>query len=128
MKSRCNNSKHDNYARYGARGIRCEFETYEIFKQWALSNGYQEGLQIDRIDNNGNYTPDNCRWVDVKTNCNNRSDTQIVTVDGMTKSITEWADYLGVNKWRIFNRIHKDGWVPEDIIEYYYNKHKEGIK
>lgn len=66
MKSRCNNPKVDNYKYYGGRGITvCEEwqHDYTAFRNWALSNGYQEGLSIDRINVNGNYEPNNCRWI-----------------------------------------------------------------
>ena len=75
IKCRCNNPKHKSYKDYGGRGITiCPEWTndYTKFRDWALSNGYQEGLEIDREDNDGNYEPKNCRWVTHKENCNNR--------------------------------------------------------
>jgi hypothetical protein len=75
MKQRCGNPKHKNYDRYGARGIHvCEewLKDFSVFKKWAESNGFERGLELDRIDNNSGYTPDNCRWVNHQINCCNR--------------------------------------------------------
>lgn len=74
IKQRCRNPNAPFYARYGGRGISyCnEWEKFEPFYEWAEANGYEEGLTIDRIDNDGNYEPSNCRWVTHKENCQNR--------------------------------------------------------
>lgn len=75
MKSRCYYPNNDNYDYYGGRGIEiCEEwrDNFEEFRNWALQNSYNDDLSIDRIDVDGNYEPSNCRWVDWKTQCNNR--------------------------------------------------------
>ena len=79
MKQRCFNSKAENYKNYGGRGITiCPewTESYIVFRDWALNNGYAEGLQINRIENDGNYEPSNCEWITNKANCDNRRKSQ----------------------------------------------------
>lgn len=79
IKQRCFNPNSSRYSRYGGRGISMSSEWFDyiVFRDWALSNGYKEGLIIDRIDNNGNYEPGNCRWVDIKTSLLNRDLTNV---------------------------------------------------
>lgn len=75
IKSRCQNKKSNNYDYYGGRGITVCIEwldSFTSFYDWAMRNGYEENLEIDRINNSGNYDPSNCRWVTHKVNCNNR--------------------------------------------------------
>ena len=74
MRARCNNKRNPNYKNYGGRGISVcnEWNNSLVFMLWALTNGWKPGLQIDRIDNDGNYSPDNCRFVNNQQNANNR--------------------------------------------------------
>lgn len=84
MRHRCENPEHVSYRNYGARGIKVadEWKDYSVFKEWSELNGYRESLTIDRTDNNKGYSPQNCRWVDHKTNSRNRRNT--IRLEGLT--------------------------------------------
>lgn len=79
MKARCLNTKHPKYHRYGGRGITIfeDWLSIKKFAEWAKANGWKEGLSLDRIDNNGNYCPENCRWVSQSENSRKKSTTKI---------------------------------------------------
>ena len=100
-KQRCNNPNHKFYNRYGGRGIEFSqsWSDYVVFKEWAESNGYQEGvgLTLDRIDNNLGYSPDNCRWVDMKTQIRNRRNTFHVDFKGEKVTLGFLSDQYGIN-------------------------------
>ena len=116
MNERCN-AQH--FQRYGGRGISvCPVWKYEFttFRAWALANGWKRGLEIDRINNDGNYAPDNCRFVDKVTNSRNRCTNVKVTHNGQTKLLVEWAEHMGLQPQTINNRIHRDGWAPERAV------------
>lgn len=118
MKKRCLLPKAQGYKNYGGRGIHiCDEwkDDYLAFKNWALNNGYKDGLTIDRIDNNGNYEPLNCRFTDYKQQANNRRSNRLLSVNGETKTIQEWADIMGVQRNLIVNR-KKMGWSDYDAV------------
>lgn len=118
MKSRCYNKNVKSYNRYGGRGIEvCDLwlNSYENFRDWAITNGYSNGLSIDRIDNDKGYSPDNCRWVSEVEQANNRSSNRLITFHGETHNITEWAKILNINPKTIFTRIYS-GWSIERIL------------
>lgn len=107
MCERCYDEADKRYERYGGRGIAIcdewiEEDGMERFIEWARNNGYSIGLTIDRIDNNGNYSPTNCRWTTPKEQSNNRSTNTMLTVDGTTKTIAQWLDFLGVKSTRLY--------------------------
>ena len=111
MIRRCYYPLDTNYKNYGGRCISiCEewLTDFKKFYDWAMQNGWRKGLQIDRFpDNNGNYNPNNCRITTSKINNNNRRNNVKATIDGVTKTASEWADITGINKSCISNRIKK---------------------
>jgi len=104
MRQRCNNPNRTKYKDYGARGIKVcdEWQNAETFAKWANENGYQPGLQIDRIDNNGDYSPENCRFVTPRENSRNRRNTKYLTLNGETKSVAEWCEIVNISPFTIY--------------------------
>lgn len=120
MKKRCNNPNKHTYKYYGGRGIRiCEEwdHSFAAFQEWALHSGYEQQLTIDRIDVNGNYCPENCRWTDWKTQCNNKRNSLYLTYKGEKKTIAEWENVTGLQAGTIYQRIKKLGWNVERALE-----------
>ena len=120
MRQRCSNPNRDHYQRYGGRGIRVCSEwnqSFESFMDWALNNGWEPGLEIDRIDNDGNYEPENCRFTTRKQQSRNHSRNRIVEAFGESKILKEWSedDRCQVTYDALFQRI-KAGWNPEEAI------------
>lgn len=122
MIRRCTNPKDSNYERYGKRGIKVceEWKDYSVFRNWAIKTGYKENhsraeCSLDRIDNNGNYEPSNCRWTDMKTQSNNTRMNTIVCYKGMKKTLSEWADYYKI-PYKLFVNRYSKGWTIEEII------------
>lgn len=119
--TRCYNENSEKYPRYGGRGIRlcAHWHSFSEFSAWSLANGYAPGLSLDRIDNNGHYDPDNCRWATWLQQNNNRSNTVLVTAFGDTMSLGDWtrdprcAIPCRNTLWR---RIRKLGWTPEKAM------------
>lgn len=112
MIQRCNNPKNTKYKNYGARGISVcdEWEgSFKCFYEWAITNGYKRNLTIDRIDVNGNYQPTNCRWVGIETQENNRTDNIYITINGETRTLSEWCRTNGINVSTALQRI-RFGW------------------
>ena len=111
MKSRCNNPRCIAYKYYGERGIKVckEWSSFESFREWAMSSGYSDDLQIDRIDNDGNYCPKNCRWVTQKQNLRNTRKCHFITVDGIKKCVSEWCEDLGIKKETGMKYVRKYG-------------------
>lgn len=118
MKSRCNNPKHDAYKNYGGRGIKICSEwvnDFMAFKDWALNNGYADSLTLDRIDNNKGYAPDNCRWATNEEQASNKRNNHYITVDGITKTVSQWEKELGLSYGTIYHRL-KSGWSERDAV------------
>ena len=130
IKGRCYNKNNNRYSNYGARGIVvCDEwnENTESFIQWSLNNGYKEGLSIDRIDNNGPYSPSNCRWVNDYVQANNKSDTLYIEYRGKRKSLAEWCRELDISYEMTRKRFHK-GWSIEELFNTDSNCHYVKLK
>lgn len=118
MKGRCYNKNDIHYKYYGERGIIICKEWLDDFKNfytWAINNGYQEGLSIDRIDNNKGYFPENCRWVTQKEQCRNTRKNHIVTYNGKTQCLSAWAEELGIKRSTLQRRL-RVGWSIEKAL------------
>ena len=108
IKQRCYVENTPNYKNYGGRGIiMCDEwrNDFKVFYDWAMANGYKDDLTIDRIDNDGNYEPSNCRWTDNKTQSRNRRSNIWITYKGATHLLSDWADICHINPNTIMNRI-----------------------
>ena len=124
IKSRCKNINNERFSSYGGRGITiCEEWNNDFlsFYNWSMSNGYIDGLTIDRINNNGSYEPNNCRWTDMKVQNNNRRNNKFITYNGKTKTLQQWADSLGINQDNLSSRLIR-GWTFEKAISYKPNE------
>lgn len=118
MLSRCNNANSPSYLRYGKRGICvCEewAQNFVSFKDWAYNNGYSDELTIDRIDNDGDYEPKNCRWVTTKDQALNTSRNRFISIGGTTKTLTEWCEIYSINYKTVQDRLNR-GWEHERAI------------
>lgn len=110
MRERCYRTADVSYPNYGARGIGvCEEwrVSSKAFIDWALEHGWQRGLQLDRIDNNGDYTPKNCRFVTRKQNSVNRRTNRLITHAGRTMTISEWSEETGLKFATLYRRLQK---------------------
>lgn len=119
MKERCYREADSDYKNYGGRGIRVCDEwrnDYLAFKEWALANGYEPSLTIDRIDYNGNYEPSNCRWATWKEQSNNRRGLHYLTYNGETKTLTEWSEITGISFTTLYMRLTTYGWSVEKAL------------
>lgn len=118
MKSRCYNKNIKTFHRYGGRGIKiCQewLDDFMNFYNWAMSNGYKEGLWIERIDNDGDYAPSNCKWATKREQCQNREQTIKITYNGQTHCLAEWSRITGINFYTLHSR-HKKGWDTERML------------
>lgn len=118
IKKRCNNENAYNYKNYGGRGIKIcnEWNEYLGFRTWALDNGYNDSLSIDRIDVDGDYTPDNCRWVDIVTQNNNRRSNIYYTLCGEKLTLADISRKYNYPYKQLHKKI-KSGKKIEDILK-----------
>lgn len=119
IKERCSNPSSKSYSDYGGRGISvCDewLDSYEKFMDWSYENGYKDGLQIDRMDNDGNYEPSNCRWTDRVTQANNRRNNNFIEFNGEKRTLSEWEKETGIGQSTIWARIYKLNWSIEKAL------------
>lgn len=118
MKKRCDNKNHWAFREYGGRGITYsnEWSNFEHFEKWANENGYSNLLTIDRIDNDGNYSPENCRWVDRIVQANNRRNNVRYEYRGELHTLPELSKLYGIGVYTLRGRIQR-GWDIAKAIE-----------
>lgn len=114
-RNRCNNPNSPQYANYGGRGIKWLFTSFSHFLS-SLGFRPSSDYSLDRIDNNGHYAPDNCRWATRTQQVRNRRVTRFLTVDGTTKSAAEWGDIFGITGKLICARISR-GWAVDEAVK-----------
>lgn len=112
MKFRCYIPSSSGYENYGGRGITICPEWlgehgFENFYNWSMKNGFRAGLTIDRINNDGNYEPPNCRWTDKINQCNNRRSNRFLTARGETHTVAEWSRITGLKSATIIQRLNR---------------------
>lgn len=123
MMKRCYNPNEEMYYNYGGRGIYVcdewkdqeDYKGLKAFVEWAYKNGYDDTLSIDRIDNDGPYSPDNCRWVPMTIQANNKRDSVYITANGETYTLAQWEAASGINQNTIRRRLNS-GYIPRDCI------------
>lgn len=115
MMERCYHPKCRKYEQYGGRGIKIceEWHNINAFAEWVKTSGYEKGLSIDRINVNGDYCPENCRWATSKEQANNRRNNVFYEYKGESHTLAEWARITGINRYTLWSRINKQGWTIE---------------
>ena len=119
IKQRCSNYKTTGFKNWGGRGIiMCDEwkNSFQVFYDFCISDGWKEWLQIDRINNDGNYEPLNCRLVTKEVQSRNTRSNHLLTYNNQTHCIVEWAEITGIKKYNIFNRINKYKWTIEKTL------------
>ena len=119
MKTRCYSPNRKIFKYYGGRGIIVCDEwknDFQTFYDWATANGYHDDLTIDRIDVNGNYCPENCRWITMKEQCNNRTSNHLLTYNGRTMTIAEWSEETNISSRTIEQRLNRHGWSVDRAL------------
>lgn len=118
MRDRCLNPRNNRAKRYIDRGIKLceEWLTFENFLEWSLTHGYADDLTIDHIDNDGNYCPENCRWASNDIQQNNRCNNHLITYNGETKTMKDWARFYGINYKTLMKRINELHWDIEKAL------------
>ncbi len=129
MKQRCSNPHDKSFNDYGSRGIKVcrQWLDFKAFYKWAIANGYQKGLTLERLDNNGDYDPSNCTWVPKAKQSGNRRNSRMISFHGETKTLSEWSRCLGLNREMLKYRLNQ-GWDVEKAFTIPSMKNKEVIR
>lgn len=120
IKQRCYNINNKDFNNYGARGIAvCDEwrDNFQAFYNWTINNGYKDNLTIDRINVNGNYEPNNCRWIPNEKQARNRRNNKNFTYCGEKHCLSEWCEILNLKRSTVSNRINVLGWSIEKALE-----------
>ncbi len=109
MMGRCFNKNRRDYKWYGKKGVTVcdEWQNYDGFKEWAIKSSYSDDLTLDRIDFNGNYEPNNCRWIPMAEQHANTSQTRLVTINGRTQPMKRWCVEYGISYQAVCQRVHR---------------------
>lgn len=110
MRRRCYTETCESYKNYGGRGITVtsEWNDFNVFRDWTLSNGYKDGLTIERLDVNGNYNPINCTWIPKSEQAKNRRMCHFIEFNGLCMTITDWSKFTGLKRSTIYYRLKKN--------------------
>lgn len=130
MRQRCNNKNNDCYHHYGGRGIKLcdEWENnFLSFREWAFGNGYKDKLTIDRINVNGNYEPNNCRWIQQSKQLSNTRRNVKITIDNQTKIAKDWENCSPVSYPTITQRIRRGESKKDAVKKIPYQNHMKKI-
>jgi hypothetical protein len=115
MRNRCNNPNNKDYYHYGGRGIKYDLRWEDFAKFFEDMGSCPPGHTLDRIDNDKSYGPENCRWSSRKQQARNKRNVKSLTLDGVTRTVPEWADLLGISSSLINSRLSK-GWTTEEAL------------
>lgn len=122
MLDRCYNSKNYEFGLYGGRNIKvCEIwkNSFKNFKEWALSNGYEENLTIDRIDNDKGYNPENCRWITIKEQQLNKRNNRRISFNNKNLCLSEWCEILNIKHNAFLGKLKRHNWTYEETLRSY---------
>lgn len=117
MRRRCSNVNRKDAQNYALKNIKVceEWNNYELFMNWALQNGYNDELTLERIDNSKGYNPDNCKWIPKSEQSKNRTSNHYITYNGKTQTLTDWSKEIGIPRTTLDSRL-KRHWSIEDAL------------
>lgn len=126
MRSRCNNVNSKDYPMYGGRGIRVcpEWDWFPNFEDWAMANGYDDTLSIERLDVSRDYCPENCTWIPMNRQSRNRSNVIHITYKGVTHSLAEWSEIIGIPRKVVYMRYFRGMSVEKVLSPNHLPRHR----